>query len=209
MRTEEGTKVGQTDGKAEGIVSSGEMKENEAEEKPNPSHSTPENLSEDKTEEELYRSLAITRSKICKRNVVSHEVSAGKLGGEALYCLLQPMAFDFWDKELLLPFKIDSTCFLAMLNNQIQMKNMLLMNSVAAFKEELLKISCMFPRARITVGHILGDMNPADSLTKLYKDPVSAINSMIYRFGPKIFGFKTTLEDNVVATCEDGVFTYL
>ena len=96
-----------------------------------------------------------------------------------------------------------------MLNNQIQMKNMLLMNSVAAFKEELLKISCMFPRARITVGHIPGDMNLADSLTKLYKDPVSAINSMIYRFGPKIFGFKTTLEENVVATCEDGVFTYL
>ena len=52
-------------------------------------------------------------------------------------------------------------------------------------------------------------MNPADSLTKLYKDPVSAINSMIYRFGPKIFGSKTTLEENVVATCEDGVFTYL
>ena len=96
-----------------------------------------------------------------------------------------------------------------MLNNQIQMKNMLLMNSVAAFKEELLKISCMFPRARITVGHIPGDMNPADSLTKLYKDPVGAINSMIYRFGPKSFGLRAALEENVVATCEDGAFTYM
>ena len=86
---------------------------------------------------------------------------------------------------------------------------MLLMNAVAAFKEELMKISCMFPRARITIGHIPGDMNPADSLTKLYKDPVSAINSMIYRFGPQSFGSRAALEQDVVATCENGVFTYL
>ena len=71
-------------------------------------------VSSDEAKNELYRSLALTRSKICKRNVVSHEVSAGKLGGEALHCLLQPLTFDFWDKELLLPFKIDSTCFLPM-----------------------------------------------------------------------------------------------
>merc|ERR1711891_2117 len=125
----------------------------------------------DKLEEELYRSIAITRSKICKRNVVCHEVSAGKLGGEGLHCLLQPLAFDFWDKELLLPFKIDSTCFLAMLNGQIQLKNMLLMNAVTAFKEELMKISCMFPRARITIGHIPGDHDQL-SLFQFLKQPV-------------------------------------
>ena len=66
--------------------------------------------------------------------MVFHEVSAGKLGGEALHCLLQPLTFDFWDKELLLPFKIDNTCFLAMLNSQLQLKNTLLTNAVAAFK---------------------------------------------------------------------------
>merc|ERR1711895_316615 len=75
MRTEERTKEGPIDGKSERVVSNGEMKENEVEEKPNPSHSTSKNLSEDKTKEELYRSIAITRSKICKRNVVSHEDS--------------------------------------------------------------------------------------------------------------------------------------
>ena len=151
MRTEEEATVKPTNGKVEEITSIGEIKEIEAEEETNPPTSTSKNSSNNGTEDELYRSLAITRSKICKRNIVSHEVSAGKLGGEGLHCLLQPLAFDFWDKELLLPFKIDSTCFLAMLNNQIQLKNMLLMNAVAAFKEELMKISCMFPRARITI----------------------------------------------------------
>ena len=92
----------------------GNLEENETEEKFEPPHSPSRSLTESEPEEELCRSIAITRSKICKRNVVSHEVSAGKLGGEALYCLLQPLAFDFWDKELLLPFKIDRTCFLAM-----------------------------------------------------------------------------------------------
>ena len=209
MKIEEEAKVGQTDDKVDETASIGEMKEIETEEKTNPPPPTPKNPSDDKPKDELYRSLAITRSKICKRNVVSHEVSAGKLGGEGLHCLLQPLAFDFWDKELLLPFKIDSTCFLAMLNSKIQLKNMLLMNAVAAFKEELMKISCMFPRARITIGHIPGNMNPADSLTKLYKDPISAINSMIYRFGPQSYGSRAALEQDVVATCENGVFTYL
>ena len=88
----------------------------------------------------------------------------------------------------MLPFKIDSTCFLAMLNSKIQLKNMLLMNAVAAFKEELMKISCMFSRARIAIGYIPGNMNPADSLTKLYKDPIAAINSMIYKSVHKVMG---------------------
>ena len=158
---------------------------------------------------ELLRSLAITRSKISKRNVVSHEVLAGKLSGEALQCLLQPLAFDFWDKELLLPFKIDSTCFLAMLNSQIELKNMLLTNAVASFKEELIKISSQFPRALITVGHIPGSKNPADSLTKLYKDPIEAINSVQYRFGPNSYGSREKLEEDVVATCQNGNFVFL
>ena len=170
-----------------------------------PHESTPEDRSED---EVLLRSLAMTRSKIAKRNIVAHEVSAGKLGGEALRCLLQPLAFDFWNVELLLPFKTDSTCFLAMLNPQIEMRNMLLMNAVAAFKEELIRISLTFPRARITVGHTAGATNPADCLTKLYKDPVACINSTLYRFGPQKYGDREALEEDIVATCAEGSFTF-
>ena len=116
----------------------------------------------EKEEEELLRSLAITRSKISKRNVVSHEVLAGKLSAEGLYSLLQPLAFDFWNKPLLLPFKIDSTCFLAMLNPQLELKSMLLTNAVESLKEEILKISIQFPLAMISIGHISGDLYPAD-----------------------------------------------
>jgi hypothetical protein len=48
-----------------------------------------------KKEEELLRSLAITRSMISKRNVVTHEILAGKLSAEGLYSLLQPLLLTF------------------------------------------------------------------------------------------------------------------
>ena len=151
---------------------------------------TPQEKEGEDEENELLRSLAITRSKISKRNVVSHEVLAGKLSAEGLYSLLQPLVFDFWNKPLLLPFKIDSTCFLAMLNPQLEMKSMLLSNAVESFKAELMKISIQFPQALVTVGHILGSLNPADSLTKLYKNPIEAINSQQYRSGPSCMVLK-------------------
>ena len=171
---------------------------------------TPNSATLDVNEDEsLLRSLAMTRSKIAKRNIVAHEVSAGKLGGEALRSLLQPLAFDFWNVELLLPFKTDSACFLAMLNSQIEMRNMLLMNAVAAFKEELIRISLTFPKARITIGHVAGVTNPADFLTKLYRDPIACINSTLYRYGPQVYGSQDLLEEDIVATCIDGSFTFL
>ena len=61
----------------------------------------------------------------------------------------------------------------------------------------------------MTVGHILGSLNPADSLTKLYKNPIEAINSQLYRHGPKLYGSKEGLEQDLVATCQNGEFNFL
>merc|ERR1712030_255321 len=58
----------------------GDLGENEVDEKLETSHPSTNKPTEGEPEEDLCRSIAITRSKICKRNVVSHEVSAGKLG---------------------------------------------------------------------------------------------------------------------------------
>jgi hypothetical protein len=174
--------------------------------------SGPQKKTDEKDKEgdsELFRSLALTRSKIAKRNIVSHEALAGKLSAEALSCVLQPLVFDFWDKPLLLPFKTDSTCCLAMLNPAIELKNMLLSNAVAAFKDELIKISIQFPKSLITVGHVVGTANPSDVLTKLYRDPIKAINSQLYRHGPPQYGSRKGLYQDVVVTCQDGEMKFL
>ena len=138
------------------------------------------------------RNLCITRSKISKRNIVSHECLSGKLGAEALYTLLQPIIYDYWDKALFLGFKFDSTCTLAMLNPAIELKSMLLSNAVESFKEEVKKISIQFPNSTVTIGHLPGPANPADSITKLYRDPIEVINS-----------------EDTVATCKNGSFKFL
>ena len=78
----------------------------------------------------LRRRLVMTDSKICKRTVSSHEALAGKLGSEALFTLLQPLLYDHGGASLLLPFKGDNSCFLAMLNPQVELKNVLLQNAV-------------------------------------------------------------------------------
>ena len=151
----------------------------------------------------------MTDSKICKRTVPSNEALAGKLGSEALFTLLQPLLYDHGGTALFLPFKSDSSCFLAMLNPQVDLKNVLLSNAVEAFRDDLRKISIAFPKAIITVGHIPGESNPADTMTKIFRDPIRVINSDLYRYGSERFASKQELGKDVVATCQDGVFTYL
>ena len=43
----------------------------------------------------------------------------------------------------------------------------------------LRRISRMFPQALITVGYIPWTTNPADALTKIFRDPIEIINSPI------------------------------
>ena len=86
---------------------------------------------------------------------------------------------------------------------------MLLGNPVAAFKDELVKISIQFPQALITVGHISGTDNPSDVLTKLYRDPIKIINSNLYRYGPSAFASKDDLDRDIVLTCQNGELRYL
>ena len=95
-----------------------------------------------------------------------------------------------------------------MLNPKLELKTVLYANAVEAFKEDLRRISIMFPQALITVGYISGNTNPADALTKIFRDPIEVINSPIYRYGPEAFGTRDGLELDVVATCQAGVFHY-
>ena len=55
----------------------------------------------------------------------------------------------------------------------------------------------------------MGTCNPADTMTKIFKDPIAVINSALYRQGPASFASRKALDEDVVATCQDGVFTYI
>ena len=61
----------------------------------------------------------------------------------------------------------------------------------------------------MTIGHIPGPYNPADSLMKLYRDPVEVINSVLYRYGPSQFETLEKLAEDTVATCKNGSFKFI
>ena len=148
---------------------------------------------EGETETGLRRTLVLTRIKICKRNVPSHEALAAKLGSTGFLSLVQSLMYDHAHHALLFPFKSDSTCVLAMLNPRLELKTVLLANAVEAFKDDLRKISTIFPQALITVGYTPGTSNPSDALTKIFRDPIEIINSSIYRYRPESFGTREGL----------------
>ena len=96
-----------------------------------------------------------------------------------------------------------------MLNPVLDLKNMLINNAVQAFKEGVSRISVQFPNANIMVGHLSGTDNPADGMTKLFKDPIAIINSRLYREGPTKFGSMETLREDVVVTCANDEIQFL
>ena len=157
----------------------------------------------------LDRSLVTCKSKISKRNVPAHEALSGKLGADALEQILQPLLFDFSLKPLVFYYLLDSTCTLAMLNPRLDLKNVLLANAVSSFKEKIVEISIVFPNSVGKIGYIEGSVNPSDGMTKLFPDPVSIINSSLYRHGPKKFESFETLDQDLVARVENGSFYFL
>ena len=96
-----------------------------------------------------------------------------------------------------------------MLNPALDLKSMLLSNAIESFKEEVKKISIQFSNSTVTIGHIPGPSNLADSLMKLYRDPVEVINSVLYRYGPSQFETLEKLAEDTVATCKNGSFKFI
>ena len=62
-----------------------------------------------KGDEKIEKALCIANGRLCKRNIVAHEVLAG---AEDLYCLLQPLLFYHGDSALEIYFKSDFLCSL-------------------------------------------------------------------------------------------------
>ena len=145
---------------------------------------------------------------MCKRNVPTHEVFAQKLAGNALLTLVEPLLFDM--KEY--PFKFfllsDSTCGLCLFNPALNIKNMLLSNSIESTKDRLNQISRLFPKAIIYVGYIKGEANPSDVMSKLHLNAIDILNSKMYREGPEKYGTLQKLKQDWVATFQNGTFNF-
>ena len=77
-------------------------------------------------EEIITESKQITRrpvkSRVCKRNVPTHEVFAQKLAGNALLTLVEPLVFDLKEYPFQFFLLSDSTCGLYLFNPALNIK---------------------------------------------------------------------------------------
>ena len=121
----------------------------------------------------VEKALCLANGRLCKRNTVAHEVLAKVLGSEDLYRVLQPLLYDHSETALKIYVKGDSLCGLAMLNSKIAIKSTLLENGIQSYIDTLTRITLEFRNSEILVGYCQGERNPADMMTKLFKDPYS------------------------------------
>ena len=160
-------------------------------------------------DEHIEKALCLADGRLSKRNIVAHEILSKVLAGEDLYRLVQPLLYDHSETALRFYIKGDSLCGLAMLNSQISIKSTLLENAIKSYLDTLMKITIEFKRSKILLGYCQSENNPADLMTKVFRDPCSIINSDFYRHGDSNLKTIKDLETDTVARVEGGVFTFL
>ena len=72
-----------------------------------------------------------------------------------------------------------------------------------------MKISVEFRKSKILIGYCQSENNPADLMTKVFRDPCSIINSSFYRHGDGNLKTIKDLEKDTVAKVKGGEFTFL
>ena len=158
--------------------------------------------------EKLYRNVILGRSRVAKRNIPSHEIMAGRLASTGLHTILEPLLFDHKEAALEIINLSDSTCSLCLLNPGLKIKNVLIANSVDAWKDGLCKLSVLFPNSTISVGFIRGESNPSDYCSKFFPDSRQVLNSTLYRMGPEKYDRLDNIKSDIVATFKNGEFTF-
>ena len=84
----------------------------------------------------------------------------------------------------------------------------MLENAIRSYLDTLTKKTIKFKNSKILLGYCQSENNPADMMTKLFKDPCSIINSDFYRHGDENLKKVSDLEKDTVAKVENGMFVF-
>ena len=143
--------------------------------------------------------IASSKSKCTKRSVPANETSARALQGDLTkaLCACISMRKEYQLMEIPIILLGDSICVSLMFSPNIVLKNTFLRTAIMASKERAREILEMLPKATILFGYCPGPENSADFLSKLFMNPVEAINSKLYREGPDMLKHKKTMKGEV------------
>ena len=94
------------------------------------------------------------------------------------------------NKELPIVLFGDSICVALLFNTTFQLKNTLLRNAIVNTKSRARQIIEYFPNSTVYFSYVPGKLNPADYLSKLFLDPIQAVKSSLWRYGPDLISHK-------------------
>ena len=152
---------------------------------------------QDNTNDKIESHILATKSKTCKRSIPAHEILGRALSTELGLSVCKTLAkYSLYSlKNITLVFPGDSVCSAMLHSPNIQIRNTLLLGGVRKAEANLKIITELLPNASVWLTWLPGEDNPSDFSSKVVLDPVSTINSQMYRTGPPQFKSKSKLKD--------------
>ena len=147
----------------------------------------------------LASTLAYSKSKLSKRNVICNETVARVLGNNILKDILVSISSQIKGAEIHLINLGDSISALFSFHCKTKLANTLMVNCSRKFyqtSQELVEGCDGAFQADLGVGYIESSRNSADSISKYVKNPVQVCNSRIYRYGPELS--EKEMQDRIV-----------
>ena len=150
----------------------------------------------DSAGENLTRRIACSKSKCSKRTVPANESSARALQADVTkaLCSIISMKKEYHLQQIPIIMLGDSLCVAAMFSPHITLKNTLLRTAISSTKTRAREILDNLPNAVIFFSYLPGTENSSDLVSKLFMNPINAINSSFYREGPEMLKKKSTMK---------------
>ena len=156
----------------------------------------------------LDTTLMGAKSKVSRRSVFIHELLSITLSFDLISQLIDSLEFDHKEKDFEIISVGDSASVAALFNLGLTIKSTLARSQIDMIKNTIINIGLKFPNARIKLCWIPGDKNPADTVSKLFPNPLSICNSPFYRKGPQLFRDIAKVTEYTYLTYQKGEFTY-
>ena len=142
----------------------------------------------------IYQAL-VSKSRGARRTIVCHEALSKPLGLKALISVARVLSTwtEFENAELDFVLANDSVCSALIYKHGLDIKNVLIKNSVETTVNAAMDLVDLFPKCTVIFTWIPGKINCADPLTKFLPDPIGICNSDEWRSG---YPFMRTVKSN-------------
>ena len=164
---------------------------------------------QDLTMDNGYCINAGANGSVKSHSVPLNESSSGLLAVEGMICFVNnhhQTLFQHQPSKFLIDICSDSECHLYNLDPSKVHKSVLIKNIMRGTHNLIRDLTLRFPFIQVTFSYVESSQNVADINSKVHLDPVSLINSNMWRFGNKDFlNVSWPAKNDIYLTVTDGI----